>query len=400
MAVNTETAIAQTAMGHRPTLDIIRAAAVLLVIGVHLAGQARALIPGGDIGVNVFFVLSGFLITRLLIEERSKNGAIHIWGFMRRRAARLFPALGLLVVWVIIAEYVFEIYGDPSGVASGLLATVFYARNWLGVAGVSEPALGIAWSLSVEEQFYLVWPFFFVAVSGRFTKQSAGRVTLAVFIVAVIQTALRSVFLGHSVGTLKLATDANGLIALMAGCTLAFYLNPEPLQNKRAKNAARLVGLTGSLILGAFVLFVDSSSTFLPRGGWAIAALATVAVLVGSLRGFEPEAGASWRRMRWIGAHSYGLYLWHLPMFILVRHSAIELGVVGTRVVALVLTLLVSWASMRWVEAPARSWLLRAHARPTTATPVPGVVDVTDDLDLRQSASANGHVLGTKQHPS
>jgi peptidoglycan/LPS O-acetylase OafA/YrhL len=372
----TVSANTQTAMGHRPALDLIRAVAVMLVVALHYAGQARHLIPGGDIGVNVFFVLSGFLITRLLLEERARTGRVDIAAFMWRRAARLLPALALLVAWIVIAEFVFGVYGDRSGVTRGLLATVFYARNWLTVAGAGEPALGMAWSLSVEEQFYLVWPFVFAAVARRWGSRTTGLVAAGVLAVALMQTAVRSIVFDHSVEMLKFSTDSNGLIGLMAGCLLAFHLNVRPLDVGRQRTLLRVAGLASVAVLGVFVFVVDAANPLLPAGGWAAVAGATAVLIACSLAGFSAQAGARRRVLRWIGLHSYGIYLWHLPALVATLHFAPDLGHLGTRVVALGATLLVSMLSMRLVEAPARARILRRRVRPAT-------VDVTERIDVR-----------------
>ena len=366
-------------LGHRPALDVLRGVAVLLVIALHYAGRARPLIPGAGIGVNVFFVLSGFLITRLLVEELHRDGRIDLRAFMRRRAARLLPALVPLLAWVLVAEFVFGIYGDPAGVLRGVAATALYVRNWLTVAGMGEPALGIAWSLAVEEQFYLLWPPMFILIARRSGLRRVRHVANGLVFVAVAQTAVRSAVFGHSVEVLKTATDTNGMIGLMAGCALALQLRIEPARGNDRRRW-QMAAMAGAGALAALVLFVGDS-TLLPRGGWAIAALGSAAIIGWTIRALPSTAGTRLRTLRWIGRHSYALYLWHLPVFALVLAWAPGAGEVGSRVVAFAGSLVVAWVSMRFVEAPARRWILaRAPQR---------AVDVTDRVDLRREGSGD-----------
>ena len=366
-------------LGHRPALDVLRGVAVLLVIALHYAGRARPLIPGAGIGVNVFFVLSGFLITRLLVEELHRDGRIDLRAFMRRRAARLLPALVPLLAWVLVAEFLFGIYGDPAGVLRGVAATALYVRNWLTVAGMGEPALGIAWSLAVEEQFYLLWPPMFILIARRSGLRRVRHVANGLVFVAVAQTAVRSAVFGHSVEVLKTATDTNGMIGLMAGCALALQLRIEPARGNDRRRW-QMAAMAGAGALAALVLFVGDS-TLLPRGGWAIAALGSAAIIGWTIRALPSTAGTRLRTLRWIGRHSYALYLWHLPVFALVLAWAPGVGEVGSRVVAFAGSLVVAWVSMRFVEAPARRWILtRAPQR---------AVDVTDRVDLRREGSGD-----------
>jgi len=368
-----------TTLGHRPALDVLRGVAVLLVIALHYSGRARAVIPGAGIGVNVFFVLSGFLITRLLVEELHRDGRIDLRAFMRRRAARLLPALVPLLAWVLVAEFVFGIYGDPAGVVRGVAATALYVRNWLTVAGMGEPALGIAWSLAVEEQFYLLWPPVFMLVARRSGLRGVRHVANGLVLLAVAQTAVRSAVFGQSVEVLKFATDTNGMIGLMVGCALALQLRIEPARGNDRRRW-QVAATTGVGSLAALVLLVGDSP-LLPRGGWGIAAVGSAALIGWTIRALPATAGTRLRTLRWIGRHSYALYLWHLPVFAVVLAWAPTVGEVGSRVVALTGSFVAASLSMRFVEAPARRWILdRAPER---------AVDVTDRVDLCREGSAD-----------
>ncbi len=370
-------------LGHRPALDVLRGLAVLLVIALHFAGQARSLIPGAGIGVNVFFVLSGFLITRLLMEESVRSNRIDLRAFMRRRVARLLPALVPLLGWVLIAEFVFGIYDDPEGVLRGVAATALYVRNWLTVAGAGEPALGIAWSLAVEEQFYLVWPPLFAVMARRAGLRRIRLLADVLVVFAVAQTALRSAVFDQSTEVLKYATDTNGMIGLMAGCVLALRLDIAAADGAR-RRAWQAAAATGAVTLLALVLLVGESD-LLPQGGWAAAAAGSVALIGWSVRCLPSSAGERLRTLRWIGRHSYGLYLWHLPVFAVVLAWLPGAGIVGTRLIALIGSFVVAWLSMRVVEAPARRWIIARDDRRD--------VDVTERVDLRAEPSADDREL-------
>lgn len=365
-------------LGYRPSLDLVRGIAVLLVIALHYAGPIRRFFPGAGIGVNVFFVLSGFLITRLLLEEYDKHGRIHIRQFMRRRIARLAPALLTLVAAIAIAEFGFGIYGQPGAVLRGIVATLVHARNWLTVAGQGEPALGIAWSLSIEEQFYLVWPAVFLLAARR---ARVLHLAIGIAVVSVAATAIRSIVFNTDVQTLKFSTEANGLLTVMTGCALAAIL-PTVVSSARHRRNLRIAGLLGAFVLAGYVFGVDSTSTLNPRGGWALVALASAAVIAALVAGCDADWGSrgfGW--LRWVGLRSYALYLWHLPAFAVTR--AVTDNFVLQRVVALTATLAIAELSMRLIERPARRWIL-SRGRPT---PAPTVTDLRETVELRDTES-------------
>ena len=166
-------------MSYRPYLDGLRGVAVLLVFVFH---AARSGLPGGFIGVDIFFVLSGYLITSILLTQYRRTGGIRVGEFYARRVRRLLPAVVLLVVVVVIRE---AIWGDVLAAGERLkdaLATLFYVENWNLIAQADEyfaesiapSPLRHAWSLSIEEQFYLVWPWLLVGILWRFGRSCTG----------------------------------------------------------------------------------------------------------------------------------------------------------------------------------------------------------------------------------
>jgi peptidoglycan/LPS O-acetylase OafA/YrhL len=155
-------------MGYRPELDGLRAVAVLAVVLYHLHGP-QAPILGGFLGVDLFFVLSGFLITRLLLEDHRRRGSISLRSFYRRRMARLFPALAVVLAFVTLDAVTIGSGGPRTQLLAGVAATIGYSANWLWGTGHAFGTLDAMWSLSVEEQFYVVWPFAFLLIMRRGT---------------------------------------------------------------------------------------------------------------------------------------------------------------------------------------------------------------------------------------
>jgi peptidoglycan/LPS O-acetylase OafA/YrhL len=306
-----------SAGGYVPALDGLRAVAVVLVLLFHLR------VPGvraGFVGVDIFFVLSGFLITTLLLTERTRRGRISLSDFWARRARRLLPALLLLLVVVAIVTWATATYTQRAAVRGDLLATSGYVANWRFIStssyfadiGVDSP-LEHTWSLAIEEQFYLVWPLLVVAaVSFRHPR-------LAVFLVAIgigalSLVSLRLLWTPESVERAYLGTDARIFEPLIgaAGATVL-----------ASGRAARAVGRWRTVILAAGgiglvagTIAIGARPSFYYAGGAALVALGTLGILAPIWTGSGGVVGAAlgWRPAAWIGAVSYGAYLWHWPL--------------------------------------------------------------------------------------
>ncbi len=298
----------------------MRAIAVLAVIGIHLG-----VLRGGYLGVDVFFVLSGFLITALLIAEWDRRaGTISFRAFYARRVLRLFPALGCVVLATTIFAVALQQAGDPPQrqFAHLTLAAVpwvlLFSGNLAVVQHGSLQALGAfshTWSLAVEEQFYLLWPALFVLIMRR--RPARRKLALLLLVAAAAEMICRLVLAqrGYSMVRLYCGTDTHS-DGLLVGCALAFWqAAPENAGHKRLPD--RLV--TAAIWLAAvslLVLFVIGRQA---DGAFEVTAavVATAVIVSGVLRGRIPPALDRMLQARWavhVGRRSYGLYLWHFVL--------------------------------------------------------------------------------------
>ncbi|HET7305416.1 MAG TPA: acyltransferase family protein [Segeticoccus sp.] len=345
-------------------LDGLRALAIVGVLVYHLRSDS---LPGGYLGVDVFFVVSGFLITTLLLRELRDNGRLDLPHFWLRRARRLLPALVLVVVTSIVLGFA---VGDDLLVHIGrqTFGALTFSNNWVEIAAGSSyfahtsPLLFMNfWSLAVEEQFYLIWPLALALVVAA-ARSTAVRVRIALLLALASAVAMAVLFqFGAEPTRVYYGTDTH-LFGLMIGAALAFaWAAPErPLESRqwqRVRMPVAVVSLVGLLLL---MRTLEQSSVLTFRGGIVLASLLTAGVIAALL---GPDSLL--RRVLdlppvvWVGQRSYGIYLWHWPM-ILVVQAALPAAAPDTamswagRGVALALTLVLSWASYRWLEVPVR----------------------------------------------
>ena len=376
---------------YMPSLDGIRALSVLAVIIYH---ANKMWLPGGFLGVEVFFVISGYLITLLLLAESEKNGSISLKEFWWRRARRLLPALWVVVLGVVVFAALFqrEMLGTLRG---DVIAALLYGFNWFQIwVGTSYftsfefVPLRHLWSLAVEEQFYLIWPVVMLIVA-KFGKRRLPIVSAVFFGLAVIlaiYTALvyqpgtisnigdtpnqfMSLF-GQSVSRIDFLflgtlTRSSGLLL---GAALAIWWRPWLLQNSRA-GANKLfdfIGFGGLAALGLmmwrFQTVIEGTDEgtvgydFLFRGGFFLTDLASLAVIAAAVHPSSKILARSLSNpvLVWLGRRSYGFYLFHWPVFQFYRRFAGK-GLTPYEFVVLVLfALALTELSYRYIETPVR----------------------------------------------
>ncbi|MDN4489870.1 acyltransferase family protein [Demequina sp. SYSU T00068] len=353
-------------------LDGLRAIAVAAVVVYHLGTGA---LPGGFLGVDVFFVISGFLITTLLMTERSRHGRIRFGRFYLRRARRLLPALLLMLAGsALLAATVARdaIEGFRGNVAAALL----YVSNWWYIAQEQSyfeligrgNMLAHLWSLAVEEQFYLVWPAVVALVWGiARARRSSVRLallatagTLAVLsTVAMTVMSIRHGFpLDADPTRVYFGTDTHAMSVLM-GAVLAALWRPGRASARIAGGARGALGLMGVTLLALLAwILVDAHeySSWLYRGGFLLVSMLVAAIIAVATHPASPLGTLlDHRGLRWIGERSYGIYLWHWPIFLVTRPGQ-DIPWHGWWVEAMRigLVLAVAAASYRWVEEPIR----------------------------------------------
>jgi len=345
-----------------PGLDGLRAIAVLAVIAYHL-DPGRA--PGGLLGVGVFFTLSGYLITDLLLGQREAVGRIQLGDFWLRRARRLLPALFLMLAVVVAWVTLLDRSKLPS-LRGDVLAAAAYVSNWWNIVRDASyfarfgppPPLDHLWSLAVEEQFYLIWPWLLL-LGLRFVP---GRCRLAGLTLAgaVLSAVAMAVIYQPGVDPTRVyeGTDTRAF-GLFVGAALAMVWPSRELRadliTLRARLALDGVGVVGLVVIALLILRTSEYSPSLYKGGIVLLSVATVAVVAAlvhpaSLLG----VAVGWTPLRWLGVRSYGIYLWHYPIIVLTAPSLQGKASLTLEVLQVVATVAVAALSWRFFEEPIR----------------------------------------------
>ena len=359
------------------TLDGIRTIAVALVILFHVKAPFFA---AGYIGVDVFFVLSGFLITSGLIREWNRSGGIDLGRFWARRIRRLLPAallmVGVVLLWSVAATSRYE----QAGVGEDAFWTLLYVANWhfIGTASYfasdgSTSVLEHMWSLAVEEQFYLLWPLLFAAAGAvalvlRRRVAGSGRrapgLLVVVGLVGVVVASVSVVLLAtlydpESPERAYMGTDSKAFEP-MIGALLAVIL-ANPSARAAARRHASILMVAGAALMVALFAVLDGPAPLYFRGGSLVFALATAALIAGaaSTTGRLAVAALGNAPMAYVGQISYAMYLWHWPWAVwLGAYSEFS---VGRALAVVVLTTLCSVASYHLVELPVREGRIAAR---------------------------------------
>jgi peptidoglycan/LPS O-acetylase OafA/YrhL len=343
---------ARRQLGFVPAFNGVRAVAVLLVVSFHMRMldpwlYGRVVPRGGSLGVDIFFVLSGFLITALLLREQARNGSVRFRGFYRRRALRLLPALAFLLLAQICFAYADNVRASLE--RSSLLSAIFYYANWkIAYAHSIEiiaPGLAHLWSLSVEEQFYIVWPLVLVVFLGVQRRLST---VLAVMVGAIIAVCVLRAHLLQTTapGRLYFRTDMRA-DSLLMGALAAQLWTHRKVPRKFLQPAAWLA----LVVVMVFVVFVGYESRFMFYGGFTLFALAVAVVLLAIVEtSWLPNRALSVRWLCAIGIVSYGLYLWHYFIFAVLADHTDSLPTAARISAGLALTAAATTASWFLVE--------------------------------------------------
>lgn len=332
-------------------------------MGVLLFHDGR--LPGGYLGVDLFFVLSGYLITSLLLAEWSANQKIDLATFWVRRARRLFPALLALLPAIALYAATMAKPGELLRIRHDGWATLAYIANWRTIfAGRSywdmfeaPSPLEHTWSLAIEEQFYVLWPLLTVAIL-RLSRGSRRTMFWTSLVLGVLSAAAL-VWLGTSPGGTDrayLGTDTRGA-AILFGAALACVMSGRTsLASPRALGVLDAIGFCAALGLGVAWVRMDGQHHFLYRGGFFLTELAVLVLIVCAAQGAKSfvARALAFRPLTWVGLVSYGVYLWHWPLYVVL--SPDRLGFSGLALTALRLsaTFVVALVSYHFLEQPIR----------------------------------------------
>jgi peptidoglycan/LPS O-acetylase OafA/YrhL len=338
---------------HVPALDGLRGVAVAAVIAFH-----AHVITGGWLGVDIFFVLSGYLITRLLLVEHRNSGRIALGAFWTRRAKRLLPALALLVVIGAAVERHRGRLSGPTGARWDVLGALTYSSNWLRLRGgagywsrFGPPSLfEHLWSLAIEEQFYVVSPIVMMVLLRL--RRSLLVVTLTAMTALAGAWSVVAFANSHDASRVYMGTDTRA-VALIVGALVGVVANEWP--HLVANRVVRYAGSIGFVMLLWPLVMLNGRALVTYHGGLvACSGLAALVVAaVGADRGPLVRVLAT-RPMGWLGTRSYGLYLWHWPIFVglgIVQRASPEWWRIAAGVV---MTAVASETSYRLVEMPIR----------------------------------------------
>jgi len=350
---------------HIPAIDGLRAIAVTAVIFYHLGFQW---IPGGFLGVDLFFVISGYVITRLLLDSIARSGGLDLRGFYKARARRLLPPI---VFMIVVTTFYISIWAQDS-VKRFLTDTPFSltgAMNWWLVFKEQDyfeaigrpPLLQHTWSLAVETQFYLIWPVILLIILKRFGKKVIPVAALAIALISGTALFLVSLQLDASstVSHVYFGTDTHS-IGLFLGAALAVSWIPQNFKSEvsnKAQNFIDFIGVFGLVgILGSFLL-IDESLPTAYTIAFPLAAIFGAAIVTSIVHPASRFAPILQNRvLLWIGERSYAIYLWHWVVFQITRPQ-VDIDGQDWALIALRILVVLALAdiSLKLVELPIRS---------------------------------------------
>ena len=356
---------------HISSIDGLRAIAVTAVVLYHLG---ISWIPGGFLGVDLFFVISGYVITRLILDSINQSSALDLRAFYAARLRRIYPGFLFMVICTIIfigvwaPEAIKRFLSDLPYALTGTINWLLIARHQDYFETVGRPPLlQHTWSLAVELQFYLIWPIILLTVLKYFGKKNIARIALIIAMVSGTTLFFVSLQLDQSnaqqISHIYFGTDTHSL-GLFLGSALAVSWIPQNLSadiEKRAQDVIDGIGVVGLLGLISTFLFIEESNASLYRIAFPLAGIFGCLVIISLVHPasrFAPIISTA--PFRWIGQRSYGIYIWHWVIFQVTRPSVDLSGQTWALYLARVLLVLaLADISLRWVEIPFRQGLVQ-----------------------------------------
>lgn len=346
---------------YMPGLDGIRAVAVIAIIIYHLNPQW---LWGGFLGVDTFFVISGYLITSLLLTEYHNTGKIELTSFWLRRVKRLIPAVLFLVMGVLVLTLIF-MPTEIQKVRADSIAAIFYVSNWWYIMQnvdyfeqFAVQPLKHLWSLAIEEQFYLVFPIVLLSLLSFIRRLKSIRIIFLILLVISMITMMVLYVPNENVARVYFGTDTR-IQTLLMGVLLALVWPPFQLKakvNRKMRMMIDTAGVVGLAILFICFKFVSETNSILYYGGFFLISAVTLLVIASSVHpsGYFAKFLGN-KVFTFIGSRSYSLYLWHYPIIVLIHHQFVQGQIPPlVYVVEILLMLLMAEFSYKFIEQPFR----------------------------------------------
>ena len=356
-------------IAYQPALDGVRALAVIAVLLFH-AGVGG--FSGGYLGVSVFFTLSGYLITSLLLNEHATTGRIDLAAFYSRRLRRLLPASALCLAVIVVVARVTDLFERVEGLRGQVLGAILQVANWVFLAGdgsyqdLLAQEAGAAsplehfWSLAIEEQFYWVWPVAMLAILRRVSNHRSRAAVIGVLTAGFV-VAAPVIALVWGPDAAYWATPAR-LAEILVGAFVAIVLARRP----DLPAALAWLAPAGLVVLGAAVVWFPTAGGPAYNGALPLVGVVSGILLVGLQVDGPVREAMSLAPLVYVGKISYGVYLFHWPIYVVVDADRVGFGGPGLLAIRLVLTFVVAVASYTWFEQPIRH-TRRVAFRPTLA---------------------------------
>ncbi len=346
---------------YMPGLDGVRAVAVIAIIIYHLNPQW---LSGGFLGVDTFFVISGYLITSLLLTEYHNTGKIELMSFWLRRVKRLIPAVLFLVMGVIVLSLIF-MPTEIQKVRADSIAAIFYVSNWWYIMQnvdyfeqFAVQPLKHLWSLAIEEQFYLVFPIVLLSLLSFIHRLKSIRIIFLILLVISMIAMMVLYVPNENVARVYFGTDTR-IQTLLMGVLLALVWPPFQLKakvNRQMRTMIDTAGVVGLAILFICFKFVSETNSILYYGGFFLISTVTLLVIASSVHpsGYFAKFLGN-KVFTFIGSRSYSLYLWHYPIIVLIHHQFVQGQIPPlVYVVEILLMVLMAEFSYKFIEQPFR----------------------------------------------